>query len=148
MTTAGARTQIRVQLDDLDDLDDLDLDDLDLDDLDLDDLDDLDLDEQYRAAVAKPDPDRMAWTPGPEHGLPSAIAVGGKPYDVRVFDPRDDKWWGNLLGGLGDATLWVRRDCDAEERRETLLHEVLHGVDHAAGTAAGETVVNAGRPSC
>jgi hypothetical protein len=102
--------------------------------------------DHYQAAVAKPD--RMVWTSASEHDLPGAIAVGGKPYEVRVFEPCDDAYWDKLLGAIeyGDPTVWVRSGRRADERRETLLHEVLHAVDKAAGTNAGEIVVNAWAP--
>jgi hypothetical protein len=104
-----------------------------------------DLDERYHWLVAKPDP--TAWSPGPSEGLPSTILIGGRPYEVRVFEFADKAGHHGEIGGYFDedaSALYVwRSDMD---KRHVLLHEVLHAIDNVAGTEAGEAVVRAWAP--
>ena len=109
-----------------------------------------DLEEQYHAVVRKPDP--MAWLPGPTIGLPSEVMIGGSPHEVRVFEPMDSDSWDQLLGryspgtGVITGVISTRRAQSLSDQRDTMLHEVLHGVDQVAGTSAGEAVVEAWAP--
>lgn len=106
---------------------------------------DEELDERYHAQLATPD--RMVWALGPNMGLPGSVVVGDRTYEVRVFDPADERKWDELLGAHSpDGTLWSRRNQRPEDERETLLHEILHAIDSIAATNAGEEVVKAWAP--
>ncbi len=106
---------------------------------------DYDLDAAYHAAVAKPS---VTSAPAASYGLPSEVVVAGCAYPVEVYttggEPTNphDRLYGSIHYDDG-----IRVNADGrDEFRDTLLHEVLHAVDHHAGANAGEVVVAAWTP--
>lgn len=106
-------------------------------------VEDEDLDAAYHARVARPS---VTFTSALPRGIPSEVVVGGRVYPVEVFttggEPTNE--YDRLYGRIGGLIL-LNSDTPGMHR-DTLLHEVLHAVDFAAGTEAGEAVVEAWAP--
>jgi hypothetical protein len=113
---------------------------------DLDDAaaDEDDLGAAYRAAMAKPSMTRAA---AAKHGMPSEVSVGGHAFSVEVYTTGGPSrsWHDGNHASIEGGRILINGD-DAEGWPESLLHEALHAVDWAAGTEAGEAVVNAWAP--
>jgi hypothetical protein len=61
-------------------------------------------------------------------GLPVVVDILGKPYDVHSTPARDDGDYGLCLAH--QCRIEVAEDQCETQKRDTLLHEVLHGVDN------------------
>lgn len=61
--------------------------------------------------------------------MPNHIVVGGRPYSVTTVAEVDDE---GSLGRVQDPHLEIEilKDQHPLTRRDTLLHEVIHAIDH------------------
>lgn len=67
--------------------------------------------------------------------LPATVRIGAVDYDVKLAHKEpvnpDDLVLGEI--GYGKATIYIEPEQNPQIMRQTLLHEITHGILHQAG---------------
>ena len=68
-------------------------------------------------------------------GIPKEIKIGWRVYDIEQGEHRSGSCGGDLYGEINyeQNKIYIYREQDEENKRVTLLHEILHGIGFMIG---------------